>query len=204
MASEGFRNLRHLPADGSKANDSPCFSIQFKEILGKMREAASSGVLAGFYIIVIIIQFLQHIEKQGKGVLRNSVCGVACNIVCGDSSFFQIVTVKVVKTSGSQAHQLQVLRFPDGLLTDWHLIGYDHICIQSLRFHLICGCCAVNYHFSKSFKWSEYHILAQAVCFQNYNFHLIVLAFFCFDHIILQSFRYLNQFVTEQSLNLTS
>ena len=27
MASEGFRNLRHLPADGSKANDSPCFSI---------------------------------------------------------------------------------------------------------------------------------------------------------------------------------
>ena len=169
-----------------------------------MREAASSGVLAGFYIIVIIIQFLQHIEKQGKGVLRNSVCGVACNIVCGNSPFLQIIPVKVVKASGSQAHQLQVLCFSNGLLADGHLVGYDHICIQSFRFHFICSCGAVNYHFSKGLKWSKYHVLSQAVCFQNYNFHLIVLAFFCFDHIILQSFRYLNQFVTEQSLNLTS
>ena len=190
MAAECLSDLRHLVSDCAKSNDSPGFPIQLEEILTEVREAGASCIFSGFYVIVVIIQFFQNIEKKSKGMLCHSVCGVSGNIVSCNSSLFQIVSIQVVKASCGQADQLQVLGFSNGRLADWNLVSYDHICVFCLFFHFICGCSRINNYLAQRLKWGKYHILSQAVCFQNYNFHNVLLSFFC-AHLYSRTFPHL-------------
>ena len=190
MAAKCLGNLRHPVSNCAKTDNSPGFSIQLEEILSEMGETGSSCIFSGFYVIVVIIQFFQNIKKKSKGMLCHSVCGVSGNIVSCNSPLFQIVSIQVVKACCGQADQLQVLCFSNGRLADWNLVGHDHICVFCLFFHFICCCTSIYYYFAQCLKWSKYHILSQAVCFQNYNFHNVLLAFFC-AHLYSRAFPHL-------------
>ena len=190
MAAKCLGNLRHPVSNCAKTDNSPGFSIQLEEILSEMGETGSSCIFSGFYVIVVIIQFFQNIKKKSKGMLCHSVCGVSGNIVSCNPLLFQIVSIQVVKACCSQADQLQVLGFSNGRLADWNLVGYNHICVFCLFFHFICCCTSIYYYFAQCLKWSKYHILSQAVCFQNYNFHNVLLAFFC-AHLYSRAFPHL-------------
>ena len=190
MAAKCLGNLRHPVSNCAKTDNSPGFSIQLEEILSEMGETGSSCIFSGFYVIVVIIQFFQNIEKKSEGMLCHSVCRVSGNIVSCNSPLFQIVSIQVVKACCGQADQLQVLCFSNGRLADWNLVGHDHICVFCLFFHFICCCTSIYYYFAQCLKWSKYHILSQAVCFQNYNFHNVLLAFFC-AHLYSRAFPHL-------------
>ena len=190
MAAKCLGNLRHPVSNCAKTDNSPGFSIQLEEILSEVGEAGASCIFSGFYVIVVIIQFFQNIKKKSKGMLCHSVCGISGNIVSCNSPLFQIVAIQVVKACCGQADQLQVLCFSNGRLADWNLVGYDHICVFCFLFHFICCCASIYYYFAQCLKWGKYHILSQAVCFQNYNFHNVLLAFFC-AHLYSRAFPHL-------------
>ena len=104
----------------------------------RMGETGSSCIFSGFYVIVVIIQFFQNIEKKSEGMLCHSVCRVSGNIVSCNSPLFQIVSIQVVKACCGQADQLQVLCFSNGRLADWNLVRpRSHLRLLSfLPFHL--------------------------------------------------------------------
>ena len=106
MAAKCLGNLRHPVSNCAKTDNSPGFSIQLEEILSEMGETGSSCIFSGFYVIVVIIQFFQNIEKKSEGMLCHSVCRVSGNIVSCNSPLFQIVSIQVVKACCGQADQL--------------------------------------------------------------------------------------------------
>ena len=85
-------------------------------------------------------------------MLRNGLCGIACDIAPFDLSLCQIFLVQIIGTGSSHADQFQVICPADRLLVDLYFIDNDNICVlRALPCFLWCGE-SILYYFSQLIK----------------------------------------------------
>ena len=97
-------------------------------------------------------------------MLRNGLCGIACDIAPFDLSLCQIFLVQIIGTGSSHADQFQVFCPTDRLLIDLYFIDNDNICVlRALPCFLWCGE-SILYYFSQLIKTRKVNVISNGFC----------------------------------------
>ena len=97
-------------------------------------------------------------------MLRNGLCGIACDIAPFNLSLCQIFLVQIIGTGSSHADQFQVICPADRLLVDLYFIDNDNICVlRALPCFLWCGE-SILYYFSQLVKTRKVNVISNGFC----------------------------------------